>query len=135
MAHNLTDKQKAFIDIYFDLLDEPFPNNHKRMEEAKRRAGYAEGSKVHTILQGVSKEVIEKSFEWAALHLPQALHGVINVIDNPTMPGAKNLIAAAATIMDRGGLAKSEKLNIETESSNAILILPAKEPIKLKEDE
>lgn len=102
------------------------------MLEAAKQAGYSDGTPVASILRGngVSKKLIEVCFEWAALHLPQALKGVVDVLNNPVKPGAKNVIAAANTIMDRGGLAKAEKLNIETDGPNAVIILPAKGSIK-----
>lgn len=127
MNEKLTEKQQKFLDYYFELLDIEFPSNNQRLLEAARLAGYSSGTNISNILKGITKEVIERSYEWAALHLPQALKGVIDVINTPTKPGAKNLIAAATTIMDRGGLAKSEKLSIESDTPNAVLILPAKE--------
>lgn len=130
MENKLTEKQQKFLDAYYELLSTPFPSTSDRLDEAKRIAGYSTGTRGENVLRGLSKEVIERTYEWAALHLPQALQGLIDIIDNPTKPGAKNLIAAATTIMDRGGLGKTEKLNIETDSPNAVLILPAKETNK-----
>lgn len=126
MSDKLTEKQQKFLDTYWELLNVEFPSNTQRMLECARIAGYGSTS-LSNILKGVHKEVINLSFQWAALHLPQALQGVIDVLSNPTKPGAKNLIAAATTIMDRGGLAKAEKLSVESDTHNAVLILPAKE--------
>lgn len=130
MSDNLTPQQQKFIDSYMELMDDPEMSNKQRLTTAKLAAGYSEKTSSGSILKGVSQELVERTYEWAALHLPLALQKVLELLENPVKPGANNLLAAANTIMDRTGLAKVEKLNIKTDAPNAILILPPKSTIK-----
>lgn len=127
---DLTDKQKKFIDKYIELLDNPELSAKQRQRMACDAAGYGEGTHPSSVLAGVSQEIVERSYEWAALHLPHALQKILDILDNPLTPGANNLLAAANAVLDRGGLAKVEKLNIKTDVPNAILVLPPKNTIK-----
>lgn len=129
MSKDLTDKQRLFLDKYFELLPDSELSTYEKMRAAADFAGYSPKSDVCSILKGVSQEVVERTYEYAALHLPSALQKVIELLDNPNKLGANNLLAAANTILDRGGLAKVEKLNIKTEAPNAVLVLPAKSTI------
>jgi hypothetical protein len=59
------------------------------------------------------------------MHAPKAAMAVVGGIDDPTELGIKEKLAAAKDLLDRSGVVKTEKL--EVQSSGGIMILPPKD--------
>jgi hypothetical protein len=57
---------------------------------------------------------------------PKAAVAMINAIDDPTELGLKEKMSAAKDLLDRAGLVKTEKVQVES-STGGVMILPAKE--------
>jgi len=56
--------------------------------------------------------------------------GMINALDEDgSLPGANIRMEAAKQILDRVGLAKREKIDINTKVEHGVFILPAKDVI------
>jgi hypothetical protein len=59
------------------------------------------------------------------MNAPKAAMAVIGGIDDPTQLGIKEKLSAAKDLLDRAGLIKTEK--IEVNSSGGVMLLPAKD--------
>lgn len=113
----LNEKQEAFLELLFDKeVSSP--------EEAAKLAGYT--CSVASIMnsKALTKAVLERSQSFTALHAPSAIMSILNVMSKPQMRGAANALNAAKEILDRGGLVKKDKLEVESTQKTAIVVLP-----------
>lgn len=97
------------------------------LKQAAELAGYAPGSYT-TIAKGLRKEIIEIAENIMAASAPQAAMKVVEMVtsDNP-VPQANVRLQAAQTLLDRVGLGKKDKLEVDVQGSQGLFILPAKE--------
>lgn len=116
---NLTEKQEAFLDALFGEAQGDF-------RQAMNMAGYGEDVSYQSIMrsQKLKDALLERSKDYLAWNLPKAVTAVTNIIDQPTQLGAQNKLKASETVMDRAGLVKTEKQEVEVKSG--LFILPAK---------
>jgi len=115
----LTTKQQTFLDNIVSC--------NGNLKEAAELAGYAPGSYT-TIAKGLRKEIIEIAENIMASSAPQAAMKVVEMVtsDNP-LPQANIRLQAAQTLLDRVGLGKKDKLEVDVQGSQGLFILPAKE--------
>lgn len=115
----LTTKQQTFLDNIVSC--------NGNLKEAAELAGYAPGSYT-TIAKGLRKEIIELAENIMASSAPQAALKVVEMVtsDNP-LPQANIRLQAAQTLLDRVGLGKKDKLEVDVQGSQGLFILPAKE--------
>jgi len=115
----LTTKQQIFLDNIVSC--------NGNLKEAAELAGYAPGSYT-TIAKGLRKEIIEIAENIMASSAPQAALKVVEMVtsDNP-LPQANIRLQAAQTLLDRVGLGKKDKLEVDVQGSQGLFILPAKE--------
>jgi len=118
MKKELTDQQKKFLEVLFSEAG----GNPSR---AKMLAGYSEGYSTKTLMQGLKDEVLEATKLYIAMNAPKAAMAVIGGIDDPTQLGIKEKLNAAKDLLDRAGLIKTEK--IEVNGSGGVMLLPAKD--------
>lgn len=123
MAKQLTEKQEAFLEFLFNEAGGD-------VKLAAEMAGYNPyaWSKVANALR---EEILERSEYQLALKAARAVKSIGDAMerDESTTPGVNTRVAAAKEILDRVGLAKKDRLQIETTSGNSIFILPAKNPV------
>tara|TARA_R110000765_G_scaffold339043_1_gene429215 strand:+ start:69 stop:455 length:387 start_codon:yes stop_codon:yes gene_type:complete len=119
-ATELTEKQKIFLSALFgEANGEP--------RAAAEIAGYAPTS-YPKVVQGLKNQIIERAETVLAAHSPKAALSIANAIDDDgSMPGASIRMEAAKQVLDRVGLVKREKLDINAKVAHGIFILPAKE--------
>ena len=118
MKKELTLKQKTFLDNLVDC-----GGNAKQAAEL---AGYAEGSYT-SVVKSLKKEILDISEGILAQNAPKAALKLVNIIDSDQpIPQANIRLQAAQTLLDRVGISKTDKLNLNVEGSNGIFILPAK---------
>ena len=117
----LTDLQKRFLELLFDDERKLTPR------QAANEAGYSPRTVITNIMEGVKDEILKRVDTYLALNAPGSIFKVTEVLYNPIMPGAKNALAAAQLLLDRAGLVKKEKIEVQHTVPNGILILPAKE--------
>ena len=115
----LTTKQQMFLDNIVSC--------NGNLKQAAELAGYAPGSYT-TITKGLRKEIIEIAENIMAASAPQAAMKVVEMVtsDNP-VPQANVRLQAAQTLLDRVGLGKKDKLEVDVQGSQGLFILPAKE--------
>jgi len=116
----LTSQQKIFIDSLFGAAK----GNPKKAGEL---AGYAETS-YPNIVKSLKDIIIERAEGVLAMHSPKAVMGLVNAMDEDGMTPAANIrIEAAKQILDRVGLVKKEKIDINAKIAHGIFILPPKD--------
>ena len=118
MNKELTLKQKTFLDSLIEC-----GGNAKQAAEL---AGYAEGSYT-SVVKSLKKEILDISEGILAQNAPKAAMKLVNIMDSDEpIPQANIRLQAVQTLLDRVGLSKTDKLNLNVEGSNGIFILPAK---------
>ena len=118
----LSTQQKTYIDFLFGEAN----GNPKKAGEL---AGYSEHS-YPKVIKSLKDEIIERAEYSLALHSAKAVKGLINALDEDgTAPGANIRMEAAKQILDRVGLVKREKVDINAQVAHGIFILPPKDEI------
>ena len=118
MPRELTQKQRLFLDVLFDKAQ-------GSIVQAKKLAGYSDGTSSSEVVRSLKDEINEATREYLARVAPKAAFSMANVIDDPTELGIKEKMVAAKDLLDRTGHAKTEKM--EVTSSTGLFILPPKD--------
>ena len=116
----LTEKQKLFLSALFgEANGEP--------RAAAEIAGYAPTS-YPKVVHGLKDQIIERAETVLAAHSPKAALSIANAIDDDgSIPGANIRMEAAKQVLDRVGLIKKEKIDINAKVAHGIFVLTAKE--------
>ena len=118
MPRELTEKQRLFLDVLFDKAQ-------GSIVQAKKLAGYSDGTSSSEVVRSLKDEINEATREYLARVAPKAAFSMANVLDDPTELGIKEKIVAAKDLLDRTGHDKTEKM--EVSSSTVLFILPPKD--------
>ena len=118
MPRELTQKQRLFLDVLFDKAQ-------GSIAQAKKLAGYSDGTSSSEVVRSLKDEINEATREYLARVAPKAAFSMANVLDDPTELGIKEKMIAAKDLLDRTGHAKTEKM--EVTSSTGLFILPPKD--------
>ena len=118
MPRELTEKQRLFLDVLFDKAQ-------GSIVQAKKLAGYSDGTSSSEVVRSLKDEINEATREYLARVAPKAAFSMANVLDDPTELGIKEKIVVAKDLLDRTGHAKTEKM--EVSSSTGLFILPPKD--------
>jgi hypothetical protein len=113
----LTEKQQKFLEVLFEEARGDFVL-------AKRLAGYSDGTPTTEIIKALKDEVLERTNMYLARSAPRAAMAMVGALVDPTELGIKEKMSAAKEVMDRVGIIKSEKIQVE--SSGGVMILPPK---------
>ena len=116
----LTDQQKSFFTALFgDAKVNP--------KKAGEIAGYSEHS-YPKVIRALKDEIIQRAEEVMASYSPKATMGLVNALEEDgSTPNASIRVEAAKQILDRVGLTKKEKVDINVKSVSGIFILPPKD--------
>tara|TARA_R100000234_G_C4937270_1_gene151280 strand:+ start:136 stop:504 length:369 start_codon:yes stop_codon:yes gene_type:complete len=117
MARKLTERQQKFIDALF-------AEANGSIKDAKVMAGYSPNSNNNEIIKSLKDEIIEATQTYMAGNAPKAAVAMVTGIDDPTQLGIRDKMSAAKDLLDRAGLIKTEKLQVE--SSGGVMLLPPK---------
>ena len=120
MAKELTDQHKRFLEVLF-------ADANGNISAAMRMAGFSEGYSRRSLTNYLKEEIIEATQLYIAMAAPKAAVAMISAIDDPTELGLKEKMSAAKDLLDRAGLVKTEKVQVE--STGGIMVLPAKEQV------
>ena len=118
MAKELTEQHKRFLEVLFS-------DANGNINAAMRMAGFSEGYSRRSLTNYLKEEIIEATQLYIAMAAPKAAVAMIGAIDDPTELGLKEKMSAAKDLLDRAGLVKTEKVQVE--STGGIMVLPAKE--------
>lgn len=114
----LTEQHKRFLEVLF-------ADANGNINAAMRMAGFSEGYSRRSLTNYLKEEIIEATQLYIAMAAPKAAVAMINAIDDPTELGLKEKMSAAKDLLDRAGLVKTEKVQVE--STGGVMVLPAKE--------
>ena len=115
----LTVKQQVFLDC---LFGEAEGDPKKAME----LSGYV-GTTFHLLLESLHDEIIKKAEQFIAFHAPAAAMGLTGILlGTDDKPNTNARMEAARQILDRAGIVKKDKMDINIDSDKGIFIFPAK---------
>lgn len=114
----LTLKDRAFLDF---LNDQAQGDIRKAMD----LAGIPKSVPTSAITKRLGKQIKELTKDFLVSNTLKASHGLVSVLNDPTLQGAKNVIAASKEVLDRGGIFKEETI-VAVDEKN-MFILPRKD--------
>ena len=123
----LTDKQQKFLDCLIETNGNP--------KEAAELAGYSGNH--YQVVKSLKNEIIDLATDVLANSAPEAAFKLVDIMntDKP-IPQISNKLQAAQTILDRVGVTKQERVEVNHKTSGGVFILPAKkEPITIEAEE
>ena len=121
----LTPKQEKFLDVLF--------NNGGRVMSAIEEAGYSPDSR-GWLMHSVKNEIIERAKTQLAGSSVKAVNRLHEGLDaDGTIPSGQMDVRmkAASEILDRAGISKRQEINIEGQVLHGVVMLPAKDKIKV----
>ena len=122
----LTEKQQLFLDNLIETK-----GNLKLSAEL---AGYSGNH--YQVLKSLKHEIVELASNVLAREAPSAAFKLVEVMQSSSaLPQANVKLQAAQTILDRVGLGKQERMQIDHNVSGGIFILPEKQTIDLQAEE
>jgi len=123
---NLTEKQQDFLNHLVETGGD--------FKKSAELAGYSGNH--YQVLKSLKQEVVDLASDVLAREAPTAAFKLIEVMNsNKPIPQASNKLQAAQTILDRAGVVKTDKVDVNHNVSGGIFILPEKQTINLTETE
>ena len=117
MARQLTEMQQRFLAVLFEEAG-------GNVVTAKKLAGYSESSSTSDITKGLKDEILEATQLYLARNAPQAAVAIAGSLSDPTQLGIRDKLSAAKELLDRTGLIKTEKVQVE--ASGGVILMPPK---------
>ena len=122
----LTEKQQSFLNNLIETKGD--------LKLSAELAGYAGNH--YQVINSLKQEIVELASTVLARAAPKAAFKLVEVMDSDTaMPQANVKLQAAQTILDRVGVAKTERLQVDQNVNGGIFILPEKQLIDIKEED
>ena len=98
------------------------------LKKAAELAGYKGNH--YQVIKSLKDELVDMAQDLLAHNAPKAAMKLIEVMDSDRpVPQASTKLQAAQTILDRVGVAKTERLNIDHNVNGGLFILPQKETV------
>ena len=126
MARQLTAKQQVFLNVLFDEAA-------GSVTLAKKIAGYSDSTSTSEIVKGLKEEIIEATQLYMARNAPQAAVAMAGALMDPTELGIRDKMSAAKELLDRTGLVKTEKMQVE--ASGGVMLMPPKAIVEEEDNE
>jgi len=123
----LTEKQQSFLNYLVDTNGDA--------KKAAELAGYT--SHYHHVVKTLKSEILELTQEILANSAPKAAFKVVEIMESKRpIVQANNKLAAAQTLLDRVGVSKVDKIDVNHNmNSGGIFLMPDKAPLDLEETE
>tara|TARA_Y100000385_G_scaffold167830_1_gene173831 strand:+ start:300 stop:755 length:456 start_codon:yes stop_codon:yes gene_type:complete len=117
----LTDKQKSFL--------EHLVNTSGDAKKAAELAGYS--SHYHHVVKTLKSEILELTQEILANSAPKAAFKLVEIMESKKpIVQAANKLTAAQTLLDRVGVSRVDKVDINHNmASGGIFLMPDKAPV------
>jgi hypothetical protein len=122
----LTDKQQSFLDNLVETQGDA--------KKAAELAGYT--SHYHHVVKTLKSEILELTQEVLANSAPKAAFKLVEIMEsNKPIPQASNKLTAAQTLLDRVGVGKIDKVDVNHNvNTGGIFLMPDKNPIDIEGD-
>ena len=122
----LTEKQQSFLNNIIETK-----GNLKLSAEL---AGYSGNH--YQVIQSLKQEIVDLASDVLAREAPLAAFKLVEVLQSDkALPQANVKLQAAQTILDRVGLGKKERLDVNHNVQGGIFILPEKQTIDISAEE
>jgi hypothetical protein len=118
MAKNLTENQVKFLEVLFDEAGGD-------VVKAKKLAGYSENTPTRLIVDALKDEIFDATKTYMSRIGPKAAVAFGQALVDPTELGVKEKMQAAKEVLDRAGIIKTERM--EVQASGGLFILPPKD--------
>lgn len=116
----LTEKQQTFLDNVVVTGGD--------LKKAAELAGYKGNH--YQVIQSLKDELVDMAQNLLAHNAPRAAMKLVEVMDSDRpVPQASSKLQAAQTILDRVGVAKTERINIDHNVNGGLFILPQKDTV------
>ena len=126
MARQLTAKQQVFLNVLFDEAA-------GSVTLAKKIAGYSDSTSTSEIVKGLKEEILEATQLYMARNAPQSAVAMAGALMDPTELGIRDKMSAAKELLDRTGLVKTEKMQVE--ASGGVMLMPPKAIVEEEDNE
>ena len=124
----LTEKQEKFLSA---LAGEANGDARKALTVA----GYEQTS-YYAVLDSLKEEVVDVANSILAHSAPKAAAKLVDVLESDApIPQVGAKLQAAQTLLDRVGISKRERVDVNHSVTGGIFLLPDKEDIKIKDGE
>jgi hypothetical protein len=117
MTRQLTDKQQKLLNVLFD-------GANGDIVLAKKLAGYSDSSSTSDVIKGLKEEILDATQTYMARNAPKAAVAMVGGINDPTELGIREKLNAAKELLDRTGLIKTEKMQVE--ATGGVVLMPPK---------
>jgi hypothetical protein len=96
-------------------------------------AGYTKESPATFVINSLSKEILDVATFMLTKNAPRAASKIVDIMTSDVpIPQVNQKLQAAQTLLDRVGVVKEQKMNIEHNVSGGIFIMPAKEELTVE---
>ena len=121
----LTEKQQLFLDHLVECQGDA--------KKAAELAGYS--SHYHHVVKTLKGEILELTQEILANSAPKAAFKLVEIMESKKpIIQANNKLTAAQTLLDRVGVSKVDKVDVNHNvNSGGIFLMPDKAPLDLEE--
>jgi hypothetical protein len=118
----LTEKQQSFLDNLIQTGGDP--------KQAAELAGYSGNH--YQVIQTLKEEIVDLASDVLARSAPQAAFKLVEVMtSDDAIPQVSTKLQAAQTILDRVGVSKKERLDVNHNVNGGIFVLPEKRTIDI----
>ena len=117
MTRQLNERQQKFLAVLFEEANGD-------VVQAKKIAGYSDNTPTTAIVKGLKDEILEATSMYMARNAPKAAMAMTGALYDPTELGIRDKMAAAKELLDRSGLVKTEKMQVE--ASGGVMLMPPK---------
>jgi len=118
MARALTEKQQKLLAVLFDEAGGD-------IVAAKKIAGYSDATSSTEIINSLKDEILDATSAYMARNAPKAAMAMVGALYDPTELGIRDKMSAAKELLDRTGLVKTEKMQVE--AKGGVMLMPPKQ--------
>jgi len=118
MSRELTERQQKFLSVLFDEAGGD-------VVAAKKLAGYSDKSNTSEVVKSMKDEIMEATQLFMSRNAPKAAMAMVGGLNDPTELGIRDKMAAAKELLDRTGLVKTEKMQVE--ATGGVVLMPPKQ--------
>ena len=118
MARALTEKQQKLLAVLFDEAGGDILT-------AKKLAGYSDATSSTEVINSLKEEILDATSSYMARNAPKAAMAMVGALYDPTELGIRDKMSAAKELLDRSGLVKTEKMQVE--AKGGVMLMPPKQ--------
>jgi hypothetical protein len=117
VPRELNERQQKFLEVLFE-------DAGGDVVAAKKLAGYSDNTPTTAIVKGLKEEILDATQMYMARNAPKAAMAMVGGLFDPTELGIRDKMSAAKELLDRTGLVKTEKMQVE--ASGGVMLMPPK---------